>query len=97
VSFRPYDRYRNSGVDWLRDVPAHWQTTRLRRLFVIVKRIAGTTGYDVLSVTQRGLRVKDVDSNDGQISDDYSKYQIVNAGDFVMNGMDLLTGYTSPR
>jgi type I restriction enzyme S subunit len=93
VSFRPYDRYRNSGVDWLRDVPAHWQTTRLRRLFVIVKRIAGTTGYDVLSVTQRGLRVKDVDSNDGQISDDYSKYQIVNAGDFVMNGMDLLTGY----
>jgi type I restriction enzyme S subunit len=86
VSLRSYDRYSESGVGWLGDVPAHWKTTRLRRLFAIVKRIAGTTGHDVLSVTQRGLRVKDVDSNDGQISEDYSKYQIVNSGDFVMNG-----------
>jgi type I restriction enzyme S subunit len=47
----------------------------------------------VLSVTQRGLKVRDIESNDGQLSMDYSKYQLVEPGDFVMNHMDLLTGY----
>lgn len=26
----PYPRYRNSGIEWLRDVPAHWQVKRLK-------------------------------------------------------------------
>ena len=47
----------------------------------------------VLSVTQRGITIKDTSSGVGQQSSDYSKYQTVNKGDFVMNHMDLLTGY----
>ncbi len=27
---RPYSRYRDSGVDWLGDVPEHWETKRLK-------------------------------------------------------------------
>lgn len=65
----------------------------MRWLFEIQKRIAGALGFQVLSITQRGIKVRDLDSNDGQISMDYSKYQIVHAGDFAMNHMDLLTGY----
>jgi type I restriction enzyme S subunit len=65
----------------------------MRALCEIRKRIAGSLGHDVLSVTQKGLRVKDIESNDGQLSMDYSKYQLVEAGDLVMNGMDLLTGW----
>jgi type I restriction enzyme S subunit len=88
-----YERYKKSGVHWLGDVPDHWHTKRLRRLFEIKKRIVGTVGFDVLSITQQGLKVKDTESNDGQISSDYSKYQLVERGDFAMNHMDLLTGY----
>jgi type I restriction enzyme S subunit len=47
----------------------------------------------VLSITQKGIRIKDTESNDGQLSMDYSKYQLVDVGDFAMNHMDLLTGY----
>jgi type I restriction enzyme S subunit len=32
VSFREYDSYRNSGVEWLGDVPRHWTVERLKRL-----------------------------------------------------------------
>ena len=44
-------------------------------------------------MTQRGIVVKDIESGDGQLSMDYSKYQRVMPGDFAMNHMDLLTGY----
>ena len=93
VSFVRYAKYKNSGVEWLGEVPEHWEIRRARFLFEIRKRIVGALGYDVLSVTQSGIRIKDIDSNDGQLSMDYSKYQIVEPGDFAMNHMDLLTGY----
>ena len=93
MSFARYAKYKDSGVEWLGEVPEHWEIRRARFLFEIRKRIAGALGYDVLSVTQSGIRVKDIDSNDGQLSMDYSKYQIVEHGDFAMNHMDLLTGY----
>jgi type I restriction enzyme S subunit len=83
---------KDSGVPWLGEVPKAWNVLRGRQLFEIKKRIAGELGPPVLSVTQAGLRVKDVSSNEGQVSLDYSKYQIVQPGEFVMNSMDLLTG-----
>lgn len=73
-------------------MPAHWDVTRVRWLFEIQKRIAGELGFDVLSITQQGFRIKDVESNEGQVSLDYSKYQLVEVGDFAMNHMDLITG-----
>ncbi|SEW15726.1 type I restriction enzyme, S subunit [Prevotella aff. ruminicola Tc2-24] len=84
---------KDSGIDWIGEVPEHWNLHQFRRIFVIKKIIAGTLGYDVLSVTQNGIKVKDLTKNEGQIAQDYSKYQLVDVHDYVMNHMDLLTGY----
>ncbi len=93
MSLRRYPKYKDSGVEWLGEVPTHWDISRLRWVCQIKKHLAGELGYDILSITQRGIRVKDTESNDGQLSMDYSKYQLVDIGDFAMNHMDLLTGY----
>lgn len=93
MSFPRYERYKDSGVEWLGEVPDGWEVTRIKNLFEIVKRISGEDGYNVLSITQQGIRIKDTESGDGQLSMDYSKYQFVEVGDFAMNHMDLLTGY----
>ncbi len=93
MSFPRYPAYKPSGVEWLGEVPEHWQVKRVRRIFEIKKRIAGELGFDILSITQQGIKVRDPESNDGQVSMDYSKYQVVEPGDFAMNHMDLLTGY----
>ena len=85
--------FRNSGVDWIGDIPGNWDVIKLKFLFSIKKEIANKLGYDILSVTQKGLKIKDISNNEGQISSDYSKYQIVEPKDFVMNHMDLLTGW----
>ena len=89
----PNTKMKDSGIEWLGEIPEEWEAKRLKYIFRIQKRIAGELGYDVLSVTQRGLKVKDLEDFSGQHSMDYSKYQIVMPGDFVMNHMDLLTGF----
>ena len=89
----PNVEMKDSGVEWIGEIPNDWDFVKLRRLFYINKRISGELGHDVLSVTQKGLRVKDLENNEGQHSMDYSKYQLVFKDDFVMNHMDLLTGY----
>lgn len=86
-------KMKDSGIDWIGECPSHWDVNKINRLFEIKKDIANQNGHDVLSVTQKGLKVKDITKNEGQMAADYSKYQIVNKGDFVMNHMDLLTGW----
>ncbi len=93
MTYQPYDTYKDSAQTWLGDIPEHWDTRRIKFLFKIKKRIAGTTDWDVLSITQSGIKVKDITSGEGQLAMDYSKYQLVEKNDFAMNHMDLLTGY----
>lgn len=93
MSFAPYRTYKDSGVKWLGEVPRGWNVRRIRHLFEIRKRICGADGHVVLSITQQGIKAKDIESGDGQLSADYSKYQFVEVGEFAMNHMDLLTGY----
>lgn len=90
---RKYLTYKDSGVEWLGEIPESWKVKRLKFLFTIRKQIAGELGHKILSITQRGIKIKDTESGEGQLSMDYSKYQVVNKGDFAMNHMDLLTGY----
>lgn len=84
---------KDSGVEWLGEVPEHWEIKRFKNIFKIKKRISGELNHDILSITQKGVKVKDIKSGDGQLSMDYSKYQFVYKGDFAMNHMDLLTGF----
>lgn len=84
---------KDCGVEWIGEIPKDWGFIKLKRLFFINKRISGELGFDVLSVTQNGLKVKDLENSMGQHSMDYTKYQLVHENDFVMNHMDLLTGY----
>jgi type I restriction enzyme S subunit len=90
---KPYPKYHPTDIEWLGKIPTHWEVRRLKVVFKIVKDIVGELGHEVLSVTQKGIKKKDLTTNDGQMSMDYSKYQRVRQGQFVMNHMDLLTGY----
>lgn len=86
-------KYKQSNVEWLGEIPEHWDVDHIKQHFKIKKRIAGKEGYDVLSITQQGIKKKDISSNEGQMAQSYANYQFVYPGDFAMNHMDLLTGY----
>lgn len=90
---RPNRKMKDSGIAWIGEIPENWDVKKLKYAFEIKKDIAGKEGYTVLSITQTGIKPKNITSNEGQLANDYSNYQLVNNGDFAMNHMDLLTGW----
>jgi type I restriction enzyme, S subunit len=36
MSFPPYTEYKDSGVDWLDEIPAHWEVERFKHFFKLV-------------------------------------------------------------
>lgn len=97
---------KDSGVEWLGQVPAHWEVLPLRALFRFVKRQTGDD-LDVLSVYREyGVISKSSrDDNNNVTPEDLSKYQTVLPGDLVVNkmkawqgslGVSGLHGITSP-
>lgn len=84
---------KNTGNIHIPEIPQTWDMKRLKYVFYIKKDIAGEEGYKILSITQKGIKIKDITKNEGQLAADYSKYQKVEVGDFAMNHMDLLTGW----
>ena len=88
-----YEQYRDSGVDWIGAVPSHWSVERTKYRFQIAKRQVPHAGQEILSITQSGIRPKNIAENEGQMAQNYDGYQEVHVGDFAMNSMDLLTGW----
>lgn len=97
---------KDSGVEWLGEVPAHWEVLPVRALFRFVKRQNGDE-LDVLSVYREyGVISKSSrDDNNNVTPEDLSKYQTVHPGDLVVNkmkawqgslGVSGLHGITSP-
>ena len=83
---------KDSGVEWIGEIPKDFSVQNIRSLFTIKKDIIGHEPDTVLSITRSGIKIKDISENNGQMADSYANYQIVNIGDFAMNHMDLLTG-----
>lgn len=93
MTFPTYPKYKDTGVDWLGDMPDHWQTKPLWALFRRTKR----TGYSderLLSVYRDyGVVPKDSrDDNNNKPSEDLSPYQLVQPGDLVINKMKAWQG-----
>ena len=84
---------KDSGVAWLGDIDSRFDIKAIGNLKKKKKDIIGREPDQVLSITQRGIKIKDTTSNEGQNAASYAHYQIVNVGDFAMNHMDLLTGW----
>lgn len=84
-----------SGVKWLGNIPAHWETVELRQLLHQVS-VKNHPELPLLSVVrEQGVIVRDVtnkDANHNYIPDDLSGYKVVKKGQFAMNKMKAWQG-----
>jgi type I restriction enzyme S subunit len=107
VDLKPYPEYKESGVPWLGMVPNGWDVSPLARL-ARPKSIANQSGRQLLSVYLHlgVVRFADVEEKrTNPTSEDLSRYQAVDPGDFVLNnqqawrgsvGVSNLPGVVSP-
>ncbi|MFN7897706.1 MAG: restriction endonuclease subunit S [Cyanobacteriota bacterium] len=87
---KPYPQYKDSGLPWLGQVPAHWEIARSKRLFRQRKEFANpedqqlsaTQAYGVIS---QALYEKRTGYRVVKISMHLDKRKHVEAGDFVIS------------
>lgn len=78
--------------NWLRDVPNHWKVIKFKHLFKFEKEVSYNPNPTILSLTLRGVQVRDTSNNEGQLAASYEEYALVKPGNFVLNPMDLISG-----
>jgi len=90
-----YDQYKNSGVEWLGEIPEHWELSRLGTLLNPIST-NNRTDLPLLSITrEKGVILRDLDNeeeNHNFIPDDLSNYKMVRKGQFGMNKMKAWQG-----
>lgn len=93
AKYKTYSECKDSGVEWLGKIPAHWKTVSIARLFSRNKR-TGYTEKELLSVYRDyGVIPKSSrDDNNNKPSEDLSPYQLVEPDDLVMNKMKAWQG-----
>lgn len=82
MAFPRYETYRDSGFDWLGEVPSNWELQRLGAVFEERKEKVSDKDFPPLSVTKSGV-VPQLDS--AAKSDDGDNRKGVREGDFVIN------------
>ena len=92
--YRSDDELKDSGVEWLGKIPKDWEVKKIKHLFELKKDKSDEENPTVLSLTQKGLRIRDVSNNEGQLASTYVGYTKIEKNDFILNPMDLISGYT---
>ena len=83
---------KDSGIDWIGEIPSHWETLRNKSLFYEINTVCdGTEGYDLLSVSEYyGVAKRAEKISEGEYltrASDLSGYKICKTDDIVMNIM----------
>ena len=90
---KPYPSMKDSGVEWLGEVPEHWDVRRIKTLFREKDERSGDGSGLLLSLTRaRGILPQSEASNRMASATDLSKYKVCRPGDLVMNRMQAWSG-----
>jgi type I restriction enzyme S subunit len=98
ADLRPYPAYKESGLSWLGEVPAHWEMRPAFGAYVPNhERNYAMKERTVLSLSYGRIVVKPADKLHGLVPASFETYQIVNPRDIVLRTTDLQNDHTSLR
>lgn len=88
---KKYDQYKNSGVEWLGEIPEHWEALSNKFIFKLNKNLVGkkSSEYDLLSLTLNGVIKRDMENPSGKFPAEFDTYQEVKKGDFIFCLFDV--------
>lgn len=86
-----YEKYKNSGVEWIEEVPEHWEVKRLK--YVISNKLkygANETAEQEDKSNPRYIRITDFDSEGKLRNDTFKSLVPEKAKDFLLEEGDVL-------
>lgn len=91
TNINKYPAYKDSGVEWLGEIPEGWNPCSNKYIFKLKKKLVGkkSSNYELLSLTLRGLIKRDMVNPEGKFPAEFDTYQEVKKGDFVFCLFDV--------
>lgn len=88
---KPYPNYSITPLPWLPNIPAHWELVRNKNIFGETKDVVGDDidAYPLLSLTTKGIILRDMASGKGKFPKDFNTYKIVKPGDMAFCLFDI--------
>ncbi|AFM02672.1 restriction endonuclease S subunit [Bernardetia litoralis DSM 6794] len=109
AKIKKYPAYKNSGVEWIGEIPEHWEILRIKYLFKEINERSSDGNEELLSVSQyTGVTKKSDKVQEGSLLTNaltLEGYKKVSQGDLVSNimlawngslGFSDFNGITSP-
>ncbi len=98
TKYQQYDEYKKSGIEWVGNIPSHWEETPVFSCFDATseKNLDGKEA-NVLSLSYGNIIKRDVDTNFGLLPESFNTYQIVDVGDIILRLTDLQNDKRSLR
>jgi len=98
VQIERYPAYKDSGVEWLGEIPEHWH---IKPGFTVVEerkeKNIGLKEKTVLSLSYGNVIVKPDEKLTGLVPESFDTYQLVYPGDIIIRPTDLQNDKTSLR
>lgn len=92
---RRYERYKDSGVEWLGEIPTHWECVPLRSIFKFRNEKNNPIKTDnilSLSIANGVTEYSDENRGGNKRKDDLSSYKLAYPNDIVLNSMNVIVG-----
>lgn len=88
---KTYPMYTATPLPWLPQLPVHWELLRNKNIFQETKEIVGDKAdlYPLLSLTTKGIILRDTASGKGKFPKDFNTYKIVRQGDMAFCLFDI--------
>ena len=88
---KSYPNYSITPLPWLPNIPAHWELVRNKNIFEETKDVVGDDidAYPLLSLTTKGIILRDMASGKGKFPKDFNTYKIVKPGDMAFCLFDI--------
>lgn len=89
---------KDSGVEWLGDIPKTWDIVQLGSLFSEHKhKNIGMQSNNLLSLSYGNIIRKDINTSDGLLPESFEGYNVIDDGDIVLRLTDLQNDQRSLR
>lgn len=82
---------KDCGIEWVGKIPDDWSIIRNKNAFMCSKELLGEKSEltQLLSLTTRGIKKKDINNAEGKLPESFDTYQFVKENDIVMCLFDL--------
>jgi len=86
----PKTPMKDSGIPWIGMVPEHWTRARYKDILNIEdEKVGKRNDLTLLSLTKKGVIVRDLSEGKGKFPKDYESYKVVNPNNIILCLFDV--------